>query len=209
MADQKIFASGKGGKGSLELMYLGMILSTPMLRAVIMGTTASFLLNEPNSSYAQAVGVEVEPVMKLNGSEIVACGLAMLLKHPNRDFRAFLVNEKEEAGVRTVLRASTQQTARATDNNINTPLVSASVTTTDISTVEILTLQRDGDERQFEASARLSSSDVAKLFQQLLVSGAVISMRTSKETYEWRLQGPASQSVRAAYLMCSGDLYRP
>jgi len=130
------------------------------------------------------------------------------LKHPKRDFRAFLVNE-EEAGVQTVLRASTQQPASATDNNINTPLLSVSATTTDISTVETLTLQRDGDERKFEASARLSSSDVAKLFQQLLVGGADISIRTSKETYEWRLQGPASQSVRAAYLMCSGDLYRP
>ena len=133
MVAQKLFGSGKGGKSSLEFMYLGMILSTPMLRPVIIGTTASFLLAEPNSSYAQAVGVEVEPIMNLNGSEIVACGLAMLLKHTNRDFRAFLVNEKEEAGVRTVLRASTQQPASATDNNINTPLLSVSVTTTDIS----------------------------------------------------------------------------
>lgn len=208
MVAQKVFDSGKGGKSSLEFMYLGMILSTPMLRAVIIGTAASFLLAEPNPSYAQAVGVEIEPIMNLNGSEILACGLTMLLKHPNHDFRAFLVNEKEEAGVRTVLRASTQQPASATDNNINTPLLSVSATTTDISTVETLTLQRDGDERKFEASARLSSSDVAKLFQQLLVSGTANSIRTSKETYEWRLQGPASQSVRAAYLMCSGDLNR-
>ena len=98
-------------------MYLGMTLSTPMLRAVIIGTAASVLLAEPNSRYAQTVGVEVEPIMSLNGSEIVGCGLAMLLKHPNRDFRTFLVNEKEEAGVRTVLRASTQQPASATGNN--------------------------------------------------------------------------------------------
>ena len=109
MVAQKVFGSGKGGKSSLEFMYLGMFLSTPMLQAAIIGPTASFPLAEPNSSYAQAVGMEAEPIMNLNGSEIVACGLTMLLKHPNRDFRAFLVNEKEEAGVRTVLRASTQQ----------------------------------------------------------------------------------------------------
>lgn len=78
MVAQKVFDSGKGGKSSLEFMYLGMILSTPMLRAVIIGTTASILLAEPNSSYARAVGVEVEPIMNLSVSEIVACGLAML-----------------------------------------------------------------------------------------------------------------------------------
>lgn len=60
-------------------------------------------------------------------------------------------------------------------------------------------------------TGQLPPTEGAMFMQQLMVSGAraMLTYKGSAKPVEVTIPGPAPQSVRAAYLNCAGDLFRP
>lgn len=141
-----------------------------------------------------------EPIIRMNGGGIAACGLKITARDGNATFIAELYNDKTERGTRTTLSVS---------GSNNTALKAAAVRTADHDTKVLLRPIDDSSSKLFKASAYLDPDSIGHLFQQLLVTGFELTTNTSEQTYRWQQSGPVLHSVRQTYLMCSGDLYRP
>ena len=62
-----------------------------------------------------------------------------------------------------------------------------------------------GTERRMSSS----SSQVTAFIHELMLRGTHAVVATAQRDIEIEVPGPLSASVRAAYLNCAGDLYRP
>jgi len=162
---------------------------------------STFLLSAVASSLALSGEhkLHADIIMKKNVDGILACGMGFKLTSTNGSYAVNLVNEKVKSGMVTKLIVRSDQ-----KNTIS----SAAVRTLDFSTQKILT-KMQSDNQNTIYSQKLSPDTIGRLFQQLMVSGAKIEITSMSETITWDFPGPASQSLRAMYLMCSGDMYRP
>lgn len=148
----------------------------------------------------------MRPVMTAVGEDIIACGIAIDLKVGDQAFELILSNEK------TAQRKVTKLQARRLSAEPNTKRVdvtNASLKTADYSTAKSFEAVSPNARGRFEAVETKGGDSAGILFQQLLIGGGEVLIETPDEKYSWRVDGPAPQNVRAPYLMCAGDLYRP
>ncbi|MEQ8822897.1 MAG: hypothetical protein RIC14_00835 [Filomicrobium sp.] len=144
--------------------------------------------------------------MSTAANEITACGVALDLKNADTSFELILSNEKSSAGKLT--RLAVRGVGNDKTGEI-AELKNALLETADHSTAN--SLQNIAAEKPgtFQAQKIGDDHQFGGLFQQLLVGGARVTISTANEKHVWTISGPASQSIRSAYLMCAGDLYRP
>jgi hypothetical protein len=150
----------------------------------------------------------VEAVILMNNGAIAACGIKVAANISGGAATASLVlyrDAKTVSGTRFVLRGLwTSAAAYPASLSTLTLRTIAADTGTTFSTV---TSAPDG---AFETSADLALLDGANLFRELMLSGAIISMRDAGGArLDLEITGPVSASVRAAYLNCAGDLFGP
>lgn len=142
----------------------------------------------------------MQPIMDMSGGNIKACGIGFDLEFGKHKFSLLLINE-----------AATNETQTKLIANSNPPskIVKAELRTDTSTTLTHLNSVITKSDHQRVVGGTMSPGENARLFQAILVRGAEIRLETDIGKLTWTVQGPASQSVRAMYLMCSGDLYRP
>ena len=164
-------------------------------------------IRDARSDEAQILNNDaMRPVMTVNDGEITACGIAIDLTADGQSFELILANEKASAGKVTKL------TVRPSSGNTEPAearIKSASLQTLDHSTADALDVVSDPEDGDFQARAIGKNDAFGSLFQQLLVGGGRVTITSSTKEHVWKITGPAAHSVRQAYLMCAGDLYRP
>ncbi len=148
----------------------------------------------------------MRPVMTAVGENIIACGIAIDLKAGDQTFELILSNEKTAQLKLTKLQAR-QLTADQETKHVE--ITNAALKTADYSTTKSFRVVFPNAHGRFEATVAEDSGSAGILFQQLLIGGGKVTIETAERKFSWHLSGPAPQNVRAPYLMCAGDLYRP
>ncbi len=150
----------------------------------------------------------VEAVVLIKDGAIAACGVKAAANLSGGAATASLTlfrDARTASGTRFVLRGLwTSAGAHPAPLSSLTLRTIAADTGTTFSTVSTVP---DG---AFETTADLPLLDGANLFRELMLSGAIISMRDADGAkLDLEIIGPVSASVRAAYLNCAGDLVGP
>lgn len=147
-------------------------------------------------------------VMSVVDREIKACGIALDFMTEAHDLVVTLSNRKHTKGVKTLLTVRSKEPVKTAD--ANTRVISdVEIKTASLSTSDILKSTKSEPPAEYQAAAHLPSGDFSSLFQQLLVGGGQVSVTVDGKRWTREISGPSPNSVRAEYLMCSGDLYRP
>jgi hypothetical protein len=149
--------------------------------------------------------VTVEPVVLLKDSQLEGCGLkASYQTGPNR-VEFSVVAMRDDTATRFILEArwrNLKQAQHAPDTLVFK--TGTGETSADFPKASPVAPQ------MLRTSARLSGIEGARFIQGVMVSGGMIDLRsTSGQTLALDLPGPMPQLVRASYLNCAGDLFRP
>lgn len=145
------------------------------------------------------------PVALFDGSELVACGVRFSGEAEGMAFEAELVLQKRATAT------SFRVVARWSGDEMPKPgIVDVRLDTVTQSTVDRLAPVAAPPSWDYAAEGEIAGLDGALLVRELMVSGVRISLRTSpREQRVSEVPGPLPQLVRAAYLNCAGDLFRP
>jgi hypothetical protein len=151
----------------------------------------------------------VEVIIGLVGERVTACGVRAFVDQPKRGSspeitEIELVNQR--IGVGTEFSLVARQAPSAP------PITSVALATLKRSTLDLLGSGRSvspiDSKRTFMASGAVDPTQGGFLMQELMLGGARIDLSFDNGPIQsWRLDGPLSQQVRAAYLHCSGDLF--
>lgn len=142
-----------------------------------------------------------EPIVLLDGRNIVACGVRIAAETGGAENRldVMLMRTKDAADlVARLMPGGSRSIERF------------GLTTATQSSDQIFSESPLRDDGVIELRAPAASAAVTSLIQELMVSGAVLDVTyAGNEKTTSSIRGPMPQSVRAAYLNCAGDLYRP
>lgn len=142
-----------------------------------------------------------EPIVLLDGRSIAACGVRVPGDVRGAPVVLEVMLARTKAGGDIVARLSASG-GRTSD--------SFRLTTASQRSEQIFVgaPARDGGSIELRTSA--ASAAVTLLIQELMVSGAILEVTLEGgETGSIQIPGPMPQSVRAGYLNCAGDLFRP
>lgn len=151
---------------------------------------------------------EAEPVVLLEAGAVQACGIRAEF-HSNLARRFELLVRREGQKSHLVIRTSAVDPG--TQRKVNgTAECSPSLTTLTQSTRDLMSgapLLKDGF---IELSAPAENDTISKLIHELMLRGGTFSCDSPAVAGRaFILRGPLPQQTRAAYLNCSGDLFRP
>lgn len=158
------------------------------------------LADDTQATHARA---DIEPVVLFERGELSACGLRARVEDAGDLLVVSLVAYKSGPVLRFRLEA------RRPEGTSGPPPVAVSLATTGYDTTRLL---RDvaPEAGVAAAEAPLEGLDGGGLMRELMVSGGRVRMQLQDgATREVLLAGPMTQAVRAAYLNCAGDLFRP
>jgi hypothetical protein len=156
----------------------------------------------------------VEPVVlmksgPMGAGEIEGCGLTSTFAADGAAVTTrflLLKDEKAERGTRFVLSASWPKPGGASYRSLKSMSLTAGATSTEASLGQ--PVARQGG--VFETSGTLPASDGDIFMRDLMIGGAAIALQDQDgDQLALAIPGPVSQSVRASYLNCAGDLFRP
>jgi hypothetical protein len=150
-----------------------------------------------------------EVIIGLAGERVTACGVRAFVDQPQRGSspqitEVELVNQRIGDGTELALVARQLPSAP--------PVTSIALATAGRSTLDLLGSGRSVSpidaKRTLMANGSVDPTQGGFLIQELMVGGARIDLSFDNGPIQsWRLDGPLSQQVRAAYLQCSGDLF--
>lgn len=158
----------------------------------------------------------VEPVVLLDGGTIKACGLrasftgsdvsrTFELRIERRGNKA-LLSLQADCPLEIAASKGAGPNASATEIIMPRPTLE----TASNSTAKILTGEPQRQDDRIALSATAENDAIAQMIQQLMIGGGSFSCkREGAQPQLHTLQGPLPQQTRAAYLNCSGDLFRP
>ena len=159
-------------------------------------------------SFGAVVAQTMEAVVLIKDGVVSACGIKAAANISGGAAAASLTlfkDAKSASGTRFVLHglwtSAGAHPARLASLTLRTVAADTSTMFSAVSGA------RDG---AFETTGELPPLDGANLFRELMLSGAIISMRDADGArLDLEIIGPVSPSVRAAYLNCAGDLVGP
>ncbi len=151
----------------------------------------------------------VEPLVLMKAGDIEACGLALTFISGSETIATqFLLrkDDKAELGTRFVLSASWPKPDAAGFRTVTALSLTAGATSTGAAFGA--PVARNGG--VFEASGTLPATSSDVMMRDLMIGGAVIDLQDqSGEQRALAIPGPMAQSIRAIYLNCAGDMFRP
>lgn len=153
----------------------------------------------PLLALGEEPSLAADVIMKTDDRGIAACGIGFRLVQDNARYAVNVVIEKRGSDTLTKVIATSNEGSKPK---------AVSIRTLEFSTDKILQKVQPTAAQLIYAKA-LTPSNNARLFQQIMVSGARIEIEDNDRQYSWTFPGPASQSLRGMYLMCSGDMFRP
>lgn len=156
-----------------------------------------------NPATARELTLELAPIVRLSGDEVVACGVAFKGLGEGDGFSAEFVLEKAEPQPEFVLTARHQSPSHV----YNMALQSEGG-----STAGLLPLPRPIPDGSLETRGLIPSHVGSAFVQSLMVTGGNLLAGIagpSGDVLDFKLPAPFPHSVRASYLACAGDLVRP
>lgn len=147
------------------------------------------------------------PVVQLSDGDIALCGV-----RGEADFGAARI--AVEVAIRKAPgdadRSEFRISAAPTSGKTTVAITGLSVRTAGLAPTEAFKSERDVS-GALTLTGALPPTDGAMFMQQLLVGGgtATLAINGDPASIDIAIPGPAPQSVRAAYLNCAGDLFRP
>lgn len=157
----------------------------------------------------------MEPVTLMEGNRIMGCGVmarqAAGGKGPRRgEVLLMRKGEATEFVVRVDPGPLHPDASTAARNGAQAP-VAARLATASYDSRQLFPPPRMMDGGFMETRAALGSDTGALFMQDLLVSGGTFSIEVAggEAPRTLAMPGPMPHSVRQAYLMCAGDLFRP
>ncbi len=158
---------------------------------------------------ASAAFVSSAPLVLMNGESVAACGVRLMVSLDETSLAVDLLLAKEagDGKPKAVLRAGYEPAELR-----SLPVTRLSLATTSVATSDIFVMPGRHDEwARFIQEADASDLRISPLIQELMVGGARLEIAREflLEPDTVTVPGPLPQGVRAAYLNCAGDLYRP
>jgi hypothetical protein len=145
-----------------------------------------------------------EPIVLFQNNDIAACGFRAATAPGALNATADVTAVKD--GRATFFLFSIQATGA--DAAI-VPLESAALLTSTHDTAKDFSKLLLAENGRYEARARLEGFSGASFMQGIMVGGTITIKTTAGEVLSFALPAPMPQNVRAAYLNCAGDLFRP
>ena len=154
-------------------------------------------------------GPTVEPLVLMKAREIEGCGLTSIFAAGGATVTArFLLLRDETAarGTRFVLSASWPTPGGAGFRT----LTSSFMATGRFSTEALFGKPVARQDGAFETTGALPANEGDVLMRDVMMSGAAVTLEDQDgERLTLAIPGPVSPSVRASYLNCAGDMFRP
>ncbi len=152
----------------------------------------------------------VEPVVLVSeAGAIKACGVRAVFKATGEEKRFELLVRREGNATILALRGPCNRLVNSPEGGFEIPTLD----TANYGSTDVMQEKRfQSIEGLNELSAPATDDNIALLIQELMIGGGTFACRfEGKERAEqsYRLSGPLPNQVRAAYLNCSGDLFRP
>jgi hypothetical protein len=165
--------------------------------AITLWSAATCLAVEP-----AILPATVEPVVQLEGTEIRACGIqANFGAMTDRLTVTFQLERRDSSAEFSV------EALLADGNNALSSMRIFQQSTLPLVFATSAPTQMGGWLLRMPAN----NGVVTQFIQELMLQGTRIEVTASDRTepHHFKIDGPLTQSVRAAYLNCAGDLYRP
>jgi len=178
---------------------------------------ASFATAAPLSTRVAPEPAAIEPVVLIQDGTLAACGLRALFQTGTARIRFSVVNHKDGPATRFELTTFWQDTREPDLAPADARLVTATLDSAEMFTDKARTAPaasaattQQGGPAPHVKEARLDGLTGARLVQSLMVGGGRLSL-TAKDgqTLELNMPGPMPNLIRASYLNCAGDLFRP
>lgn len=147
----------------------------------------------------------VEPIVLMRDGNLEGCGLRAVYFTPKAKLDLEVVTLR--AGGGTEFDVSVFMRDRY---DRPTPIVNFELETRTLNTAERFPAVSGGQEGMLSTRMALDQFSGAQFIQGLMVSGGTLSVIAADgKTHLFGINGPVANLVRASYLNCSGDLYRP
>jgi hypothetical protein len=154
---------------------------------------------------APARAVSVEPSVLMRDGTLEGCGFVAHFETAGQSVRIDLNTLRRGGGTVFLLGGRWMATGGAVEPLADIALASGRLDTR--ATFGPVTETGDGG---IATEGALDQVTGALFIQSVMVGGARIELKArSGQRLDLEIAGPVSQSVRASYLNCSGDLYRP
>ena len=177
--------------------------------ALAWGSMAALAAAAENALPETVVEPAVEPLVLMKAGDIEACGLALTFIAGGETIATqFLLrkDDKAELGTQFVLSALWPKP----DAGGFRTVTALSLTAGGASTGTAFGAPVARSNGVFEATGTLPATSSDLMMRDLMIGGAVIDLHDqSGERRALAISGPMSQSIRAIYLNCAGDMFRP
>jgi hypothetical protein len=162
------------------------------------------------STLTPALSVEpraaAEPIVGLKDGKIAQCGGRLTFDRDGETIAIEVDLTRHSEDTRFRLRATTSDSADPAARFRKLEATTASISSTTLFAAPDLPTELGTLAYECDAAAPA----VTTFIQELMVSGAQFRLlRSDGRLVELATTGPLPQSTRAAYLNCTGDLYRP
>lgn len=162
----------------------------------------------PHSRASAAVRAEphhVRPVVLTDEGALVGCGLAADYRTKGQEMTISVVGLRDQTATRFMIEARPSKSGQGAAKPASLVLRTG---TLDSSSLFPPPSETAG--QSLVTSARLEPVTGARFIQSVMVAGADVDVAlASGDALALALPGPMPQLVRASYLNCAGDLFRP
>ena len=153
----------------------------------------------------QGASETFEPLILFADDRLVSCGFRAVFVRDARTTSADIVLQRTGDTAEWVVSVRDPQLPAS-----GPPPSDLGLKTVSHDTRTTFSAPKVGDTGSFEVRGTLEGLDGSTFIQEIMIQGATIAIAdASGRRAQWAFTGPLPQAVRASYLMCAGDLFRP
>ncbi|MEO1205765.1 MAG: hypothetical protein AAFV45_05480 [Pseudomonadota bacterium] len=180
----------------LKPLFFNTIISSALVCALGVSPTIGKVLPEPT---------EVLPVVLTLDTKLSGCGIQADYQTGQNKISIIVVGLRDETATRFSLKATWTDLTQP-DRGLEDVVLKTGTLDTKV----LFPTVRKLAQGTVETSAQLDGIQGARFIQSIMVAGANITLRDDAgKPLTLSLPGPVPNLVRASYLNCSGDLFRP
>lgn len=148
----------------------------------------------------------VEPIVLMQNGDLEGCGVKVVYFTPTAKIDLDVVTLRDAEGTTFDLSVFWRDRYDRPQ-----PITSFQLETSTLNSADRFpAVARGGDDGKLSTRMALDQLTGAQFIQGLMVSGGTLTVRDSEGmTHGFDVPGPMANLIRASYLNCSGDLYRP
>lgn len=179
----------------------------PRLNAMMLALAAGILTSAPAvvAAAVRSEPVTIAPVVLTDAGKLAGCGLSADYRTRGHDLTIAVVALRDQTATRFLIEARRANTGQSDSRPVGLALQTETLDST-----EAFPPPSPAADGALATSQRLDTVIGAMFIQSVMVGGASVDVEMSGgDKLTLSLPGPMPQLVRASYLNCAGDLFRP